>query len=86
MNYYMFNIKEPIFYEDLGKNHAKVITLNCPNHKSQIMIIWRWPLSQTILDGHYLSLFAAYDEHHVWKDDDEGVIGVKIKIKIKINI
>jgi hypothetical protein len=44
------------------------------------MIIWKWPLSQTILDGHYLSsLFIPYDEHHVSKDN-EKVVGVKQKI------
>jgi len=59
VNYYMFNTKEHVFYEDLGKSHAGVITLNCPNHRSQIMMMERWPLSQTILDGHCLSLFAT---------------------------
>jgi hypothetical protein len=43
------------------------------------MTIWKWPLSQTILDGHCLSsLFIPYDEHHVSKDN-ERVVGVKEK-------
>jgi hypothetical protein len=43
------------------------------------MTIWKWPLSQTILDGHFLSsLFIPYDEHHVSKDN-EKVVGVKKK-------
>jgi len=43
------------------------------------MTIWKWPLSQTILDGHFLSsLFIPYGEHHVSKDN-EKVVGVKKK-------
>jgi hypothetical protein len=44
------------------------------------MLIWRWPLSQTILDGHFLlSLLIAYDEHHLL-EENEGVVGVKKKV------
>jgi hypothetical protein len=76
VNYYMFNTKEHVIYENLSESHVGVITLNCPNHKSQIMIMQRWPLSQTILDGHCLLWFATHNEHHVSKDE-EGTIGVK---------
>jgi len=45
------------------------------------MSIWRWPLSRTFLDGYYLSsLLVGYDEHHVSKKDEKGVVGVKKKI------
>jgi hypothetical protein len=65
--------KEPIHNEDLGENHVVVTILSCPNHKSQIMTSWRWPLSQTIIDCHcLLLLLVVYDEHHVLKDDQKG--------------
>jgi hypothetical protein len=45
------------------------------------MLIWRWPLSQTIIGGHCLSsLFIAYDECHVL-EKDERVVGVKKNFK-----
>ncbi len=49
--------------------------MSCPNDKSQIMIIWKWPLSQTILDSHYLSsLLDIYDEHYISEDDEEELL------------
>jgi hypothetical protein len=45
------------------------------------MSIWKWPFSRTILDGHYLlSFLVTYDEHHVLKEDEKGVVGVKKKL------
>jgi hypothetical protein len=70
--------KELILDDDLGEIEVRVTILNYPKDTAQIMTIWRWPLSRTILDGHCLSsLFIAYDEHHVL--EDEGVMGVKKK-------
>jgi hypothetical protein len=39
------------------------------------MIIWKWPLSQTILDSHYFSsLLDIYDEHYISEDDEEELL------------
>jgi hypothetical protein len=47
---------------DLGETKVGVTILSYPKVISQIMTIWRWLLSWTILDGHYLlSLLATYD-------------------------
>jgi hypothetical protein len=74
------DLRELVLDDNLGETNVRVTILNCPNDRSQIMSIWRWSLSQTILDGHFLlSLLIAYDEHHVL-EEDEGVIGVKKKV------
>jgi hypothetical protein len=74
------DLKELVLDDDLNEINVAVTILSYPNDRSQIMSIWRWPLSQTILDGHFLSsLLIAYDEHHVLEEDEEGVLGVKKK-------
>jgi hypothetical protein len=53
--------KEPILDNNPNEIDVGVIILSCANDRSQIMSIWRWPLSQTILDGHcLLSFLVAY--------------------------
>jgi hypothetical protein len=43
------------------------------------MTIWRWPLSETILDGHSLKAFLEfYDENHI-SYVEEGKIGMNKK-------
>ncbi len=77
----VFNSREPILDNDLGEINVGFTILNCPNDKSQIMSIWKRPLSQKILDGHcLLSLLTTYDKLHVSEEDEERVIGVKKKI------
>jgi hypothetical protein len=74
--------KEHILDNNPGEIDVGVMILSCANDRSQIMLIWRWPLSQTILDGHYLlSFLVAYDKHHVL-EEDEGVVGAHLKKKI----
>jgi hypothetical protein len=42
-----------------------------------IMIIWKWLLVQTIVDGYSLKqLFVFYDERNILTVDDKGEIGV----------
>jgi hypothetical protein len=44
------------------------------------MTIWKWPLSQTILDGFILrELLISYDETHVPTINDDGQINVRKK-------
>jgi hypothetical protein len=44
--------REPVLDEDLGETDVVVTILNYPHDITQVMSIWRWPLSQTILDGY----------------------------------
>ncbi len=75
--------KKLILDNNLGEIDVGVTILSCANDRSQIMSIWRWPLSQTIIDGHcLLSFLIAYDEHHVSKED-KGVVSAHLKQKIK---
>jgi hypothetical protein len=47
------------------------------------MMIWRWPLARTILDGYFLQKhLVKYSEGLVANDDEVGVIDMKKKKKI----
>ncbi len=44
------------------------------------MIIWKWPLVQTIVDGYSLKqLLIFYNESNIPTIDEEGEIGVRKK-------
>jgi hypothetical protein len=44
------------------------------------MIIWKWLLAQTIVDGYSLKqLLEFYDENNIPIIDEEGEIGVRKK-------
>jgi hypothetical protein len=48
--------------------------------KFTITIIWRWPLSKTIFDGHSPRAFLEfYDENYISYVEEEGEIGVNKK-------
>jgi hypothetical protein len=54
--------------------------LHCPSNVVAVMTIWKWSLSQTILDGHSLRQFLIpYNENHILVVDEEGEIGVRKK-------
>ncbi len=77
----VFDSRERILDNDLGEINVGFTILNYPNDRSQIMSIWKRPLSQIILDGHcLLSLLTTYDKLHVSEEDEERVVGVKKKI------
>jgi hypothetical protein len=45
-----------------------------------VMIIWKWPLVQTIVDGYSLKqLLIFYNESNIPTIDEEGEIGVRKK-------
>jgi len=45
-----------------------------------VVIIWKWPLVQTIMDGYSLKqLFVSYNESNIPTIDEEGEIGVRKK-------
>ncbi len=74
------NPREPILDEDLGETNVGVTILNYTCDIAQVMSIWRWFLSQTILDGFQLfELLVVYNDHHMSNDNDEGALGVKKK-------
>jgi hypothetical protein len=46
------------------------------------MMIWRWPLARTILDGYFLQKhLVKYSEGLVADDDEVGIIDMKKKKK-----
>jgi hypothetical protein len=64
----------------LGEDHVKVNILYCLNNISMVMIIWKWPLVQTIVDGYSLKqLLIFYNESNIPTIDEEGEIGVRKK-------
>ncbi len=47
--------------------------LHCPSNILVVMIIWKWSLSQTILDGYSLRpFFIPYNENYILVVDEEG--------------
>ncbi len=54
------NPKEAVLDNQLGEDHVGLNILYCPNNVLVIMIIWKWPLSQTILDGFILRNFSYH--------------------------
>ncbi len=70
--------REVFIDNQLGEGHVGVSILYCPNNILVVMIIWKWSLAQTIVDGHSRKqLFISYNENNNPIVDDEGKIGVK---------
>jgi hypothetical protein len=70
--------QEAIFGDWFGENH--VCILFYPATVSTMMIIWKWPLAQMILDGYSLKEhFITFNETHIPNVDDVRAIGVKKK-------
>jgi hypothetical protein len=58
--------KEVVLDENLGEIIIGVTILSYPRDITEVMPIWRWLLSQTILNGHSLfMLLGFYDEHRM---------------------
>ncbi len=61
-----------------GEDHVGLNILYFLNNISIVMLIWKWPLSQTILDGYSLNeLLKSNDKNHILDVDEEGAISVK---------
>lgn len=43
----------------LGEDHLGVSILYCPNNVLKVMTTWKWPLTQTIMDGYSLRQFLV---------------------------
>jgi hypothetical protein len=48
------DLKEVVLDNQLGEDHVRMSILYCLNNVSAIMIIWKWLLAQTVLDGYSL--------------------------------
>jgi hypothetical protein len=45
--------RKVVFDDQFGEDHVGLNILYCLNNVSVVMIIWKWSLSQTILDGYH---------------------------------
>ncbi len=55
-----YDPREPILDDNPGETNVGVIIFNYLKDQSQIISIWRWSLSQTILDGHFFIIIVCY--------------------------
>ncbi len=63
-----------------GEDHVGVNILSCLNNISIVMLIWKWPFFQTILDRYSLNeIFKPKDKSHILDIDEKEAIGVKKK-------
>ncbi len=54
--------------------------LYCLNNVLVVMMIWKWPLVQMILNGYSLrQLLMSYNESNILIIEEEGEIGVRKK-------
>jgi len=75
-----FNLMEVVFDDQLGEDHVGLRILYCLGIVLVIMMIWKWPLSQTIFNGYSLQEhLMTHNEGHVLDADEVGVVGMKKK-------
>jgi hypothetical protein len=76
-------MKEAILDDILGHDHVGLTIFYCLGDISVVMIIGKWLLTHTTMEGFSLKeLLFSYDENYVLKVDVEGIIGVKQKKKL----
>jgi len=64
---------EIVLDNHLGEDHV----LYCLENVLIVMTIWKWSLTQTILDGYPLRThLSAFNETHIPNDEDVGIVGV----------
>ncbi len=79
------NPREAILDDILGDDHIGLTILYYPEDILEVMTIWKWPLTQTTMEGFSLKeLLLSYDEIYVLEVDVEGMIGMKKKLYIYI--
>jgi hypothetical protein len=72
--------REEILDNQLDEDYVKMNILYCMNNILIVMMIWRWPLAQIIMDGYSLGqLLVSYDENNIPIVDEEGEIGVRVR-------
>jgi hypothetical protein len=75
------NLREEIMENILRDDDVNLTIIYCPRNISAVMIIWKWPLVHTTMEGFSLKEFLLlYDESYVLEVDAEGMIGVKKNI------
>ncbi len=75
----VFDLKEAILDNILGHDHVDLTIFYCLRDILIILTIWKWPLTQTIMEGFLLKeLLLSYSESYVV--DVEGMIGLKKEI------
>jgi len=74
------NLREAIMDNIFRDDDVNLTIIYCPGNISAVMIIWKWPLVHTTMEGFSLKEFLLlYDESYVLEVDAEGMIGVKKK-------
>ncbi len=48
------DLREVVLDNKLSEDHVEMNILYCPNDISAVMTIWKWSLTQTIVDGYSL--------------------------------
>jgi hypothetical protein len=75
----VYDPREALLDNQLGEDHVGVSILYCLNNVLVVMMIWKWPLVQMILNGYPLrQLFMSYNENNIPIIDEEEEIGVAI--------
>jgi len=60
------DLKEVILDDILGDGHVSLTILNYARNVSIVMTIWKWPFTQTTMEGFLLKEpFFSYDENYV---------------------
>jgi hypothetical protein len=72
------NPQEVVLNDWFKEDHVGLCILYCPMTMLVVMIIWKWPLAQIILDGYtFIEHLISFNETHIPNVDDVGVVGVK---------
>jgi hypothetical protein len=59
------DLREVILDDILGDGHVSLTILNYPRNVSIVMTIWKWPLTQTTMEGFLLKeTFFSYNENY----------------------
>jgi hypothetical protein len=76
----VFEMRETILDNILGHDHVDLTIFYYPRDNSMVLIIWKWLLTQTIMEGFSLKEFLlSYNESYILEVDVEGMIGLKKK-------
>ncbi len=76
----VYDPMEAILNDKLGEDHVGLCIMYCLVIVSTVMMISKWPLSRTIIDGYFLQKHLVKSSEVIVLDIDEmGVIGVRKK-------
>jgi hypothetical protein len=73
-----FDPREVILDDIFGHDYVNLTILYCLGDILVVMIIWKWLLAQTTMEGLSLKeLLLSYNESYILEVDGEGMISVK---------